>query len=172
MTAPSSFLSRRLLCDHVRVCACVWKRPCVSGSIGSDQRCVWFPDKRHLQSGTYGITKVQWLRPGVRGAWVDVGRRWRGDNTLPAAQACWRWESVTSDLTPSPVKRSQMFSPVLSSSHFFFWVFFCVLEADSVLRASALLLSCLLYVLSLPNALCPPMPRCIKLEQRTLFFFS
>lgn len=94
-----------------------------------------------------------------------------GDKALPAGQACWRWERVISDLTPSPAKRSQMFfSPILSLSHIFL-VFFCFFEPVSVLRASALFLSCLLYVLSLPNALCPLMPCCIKLEQRTLFFF-
>lgn len=39
------------------------------------------------------------------------------------------------------------------------------------LRVSALLLSCLFYILFGPNALCPLMPRCIKIELGTLFFF-
>lgn len=84
-------------------------------------------------------------------------------------RASWRWESVVSDLTPPPVKSSQMF--LLSSSHLFFF-FPGVFQLFASLWAP-LPSFCPVCFTSFPCQMpsAPPMPCCIKLEQRTLFFF-
>lgn len=93
-------------------------------------------------------------------------------------------ESVLADLTPSPVKTSQLIFGAVIFTHFSFFVFFCFVL--SPFSAAGLLSVCSLFFcppsvlsafccLSLSLALCPVMPCFVKKkqkkgkQQRTLF---